>query len=57
MNEEQIKSKIEEVEKQLANVVISMLNFEYYDKLLDIRHKLTDFLYFKVNQEENFLKK
>ncbi len=55
MKEKEIREKIEEVELQLKVVKISMVNYDYYDKLLDIHKKLWDLLYFKLNQEENFL--
>lgn len=56
MNEEEIKEKIREVEEKLKEKV-TLLNYDYYDKLLDILRKLWDLLYFKTNQEETFLLK
>ena len=56
MNEKEIKKKIEEVEGQLKQK-ITMLNFDYYEGLLDIHNKLWDLLYFKKHQEKTFLKK
>lgn len=57
MNEKEIKNRIMEVEQQLKTLKISMINYDYYDKLLDIHKKLWDYLYFKLNQEKTFLLK
>lgn len=51
----EIKKKIKEVEKQLIDTEINMASVEYYDKLLIIFHNLWDLLYFKLNQEKDFL--
>ena len=53
---EEIRKKIKEVEEKLK-MDLTMLNYDYYDKLLDIHKKLWDLLYFKINQEKNFLVK
>ena len=55
MNEEQLKQKIKEVERQLEISEINMVTIDYYDKLLQILHALWDLLYFKTNQEKTFL--
>lgn len=51
-----IKQLEKEIEEKLE-VDVALLNYDYYDKLLDIHKKLWDLLYFKLNQEENFLVK
>ncbi len=56
MNEKEIEEKINEVEKQLGEK-LTILNYDYYDKLLEIHKKLWDLLYFKINQQETFLLK
>jgi len=56
MNEGEIREKIKEVEEKLKEKV-TLLNYDYYDKLIDIHKKLWDLLYFKVNQEKTFLLK
>ncbi len=56
MKEEEIKKKIEEVEEKLKEDV-TLLNYDYYDKLLDIHKKLWEMLYFKVNLEKTYLLK
>jgi len=56
MNEEEIKNKIEEIREKLK-VEVTCVNYDYYDKLLDIERKLWDLLYFKTNQEKNWLVK
>lgn len=55
MKEDQIKKKIEEIEKQIELCQINMVNAEYFDKLLEIHKKLWDFLYFKLNLEKTYL--
>ena len=57
MNEKEIREKIKKVEEQLKALEISVINFDYYNKLLDIHKKLWDLLYFKLNQEKTFLLK
>lgn len=55
MNQQQIKEKIKEIEKEIEMTEVNPTNYDYYDNLLDIHKKLWDFLYFKKNQEETFL--
>lgn len=52
-----IKKKIEEVRKIITSTEINPTTFDYYDKLLDIERKLWDMMYFKENQEKNWLVK
>ena len=56
MNEQEIRDQIKDVEEKLKADII-LLNYDYYDKLLDIHKKLWDLLYFKLNQEKTFLVK
>lgn len=56
MNEQEIRKQIKNVEEKLK-VDVALLNYDYYDKLLDIHKKLWDLLYFKLNQEKTFLVK
>ena len=56
MNEEEIKKQIKEVEEKLKETV-TMLNYDYFDKLLDIHKKLWEMLYFKLNLEKTYLLK
>ena len=56
MNEEEIKAQIKEVEEKLKETV-TVLNYDYFDRILDIHRKLWDLLYFKVNSEKTFLLK
>lgn len=57
MEEKEIKQRINEVEEKLKVVELTLANYDFYDRLLDIHKKLWDLLYFKKNQEENFLLK
>lgn len=57
MEEENIKKRIIEVEKKLETLELTLVNYDFYDKLLDIHKKLWDLLYFKKNQEQTFLLK
>ncbi len=57
MNEKEIRNKIKKIEEQLAAIDITLINYDYYDKLLDIHRKLWDLLYFKLNEEKTFLLK
>jgi len=52
---EKIQQKIKEVEALLIKTKINPTTADYYHKLLEIADKLKDFLYFKVNQEKNWL--
>ncbi len=54
MKEEIIKKKIEEVD-ELLNQEITVINYDFYDKLLIIRESLWRLLYFEINERENFL--
>ncbi len=56
MNEKEIRDKIKEIEERLK-IDINATNYEYYHTLLMIHTRLWDLLYFKTNQEENFLVK
>lgn len=55
MKEEQIKQRIIEVEEKLEKLELTLANYDYYDKLLDIHKKLWELLYFKKNQEGTYL--
>ena len=55
--EKELRKKIEEVEGIILNTKINYSNHDYIDKCLDILRKLWEQLYFKVNQEKNYLLK
>ncbi len=57
MNEKDIREKLKKIEEKLVSLDITLINYDYYDKLLEIHKKLWDLLYFKLNQEKTFLLK
>lgn len=52
-----IEKQIKKIEKLIVETEITLLNYDFIDKLLDMHRKLWDLLYFKLNQEKDFLKK
>jgi len=57
MNEKQIKERIEQIESIIEKTEVTILNYDFVIRLMELHHLLWDFLYFKVNQEKDFLKK
>lgn len=54
MKKKIIRLKINEVEKLLEQP-ITIINYDFYKKLLEIHNDLWSMLYFEVNSKENFL--
>ncbi len=54
MKIEEIKKKIEEVD-ELLKMEITLINYDYYDKLLNIQENLWKLLYFELNEKKNYL--
>ena len=57
MNEKEVRQKIKEVEKEIEKNKVTMATAESFLRLIDVHKSLWEFLYFKLNQEENYLKK
>ena len=53
----ELKKKINEVEKEIIKTEVNMVTAEYIHHLLLTHDELLDLLYFKVNQEKDWLKK
>lgn len=53
----EIKRQIKKIEKLIVETEITLLNYDFIDKLLDIHQKLWGLLYFKLNEEKDFLRK
>ena len=51
----EVKEKIQEIRKIMLETKVTMLNYEFIDKLLDIERKLWDLMFFIKNQEKNWL--
>ncbi len=52
-----IKEKIKETVEALEKTEIGIATAEAYSSLIEIHGSLWSLLYFKLNQEENYLKK
>lgn len=50
-----IKNQIDNIRNLILSTKVTMLNYDYFDKLIDIERKLWDMLYFIKNQEDNWL--
>jgi len=57
IQEKDIRKKIEEVEEELKKIKITLVTTEAYRELIGIHKELWELLYFKLNQEENYLLK